>query len=45
MQWAYEGKKLDATVKHMSWRPPWVQAPEEDSDEEYIDETWQHLDY
>ena len=24
MQWAYEGKKLDCTVKHMSWVPPWV---------------------
>ena len=26
MQWAYEGKKLDAAVKHMSWVPPWVDA-------------------
>ena len=24
MQWSYEGKKLDATVKHLSTRPPWV---------------------
>ena len=24
MQWAYESKKLDCTVKHMSWQPPWV---------------------
>ena len=24
MHWAYEGKKLDSTVKHMSWVPPWV---------------------
>ena len=22
MQWAWEGKKLDSTVKHMSWVPP-----------------------
>ena len=22
MQWAYESKKLDCTVKHMSWVPP-----------------------
>ena len=34
MQWAYEGKKLDATVKHMSWRPPWVEAGDEGSDDE-----------
>ena len=26
MQWAYEGKKLDCTVKHMSWLPPWVEG-------------------
>ena len=26
MQWAYEGKKLDSTVKHLSWVPPWVQV-------------------
>ena len=26
MQWAWEGKKLDSTVKHMSWVPPWVDA-------------------
>ena len=26
MQWAWEGKKLDSTVKHMSWLPPWVDA-------------------
>ena len=25
MQWAYEGKKLDSTIKHMSWVPPWVE--------------------
>ena len=24
MQWAYEGKKLESTVKHLSWVPPWV---------------------
>ena len=31
MQWAYEGKKLDSTMKHMSWVPPWVdQGGEED---------------
>ena len=24
MQWSYEGKKLDAGVKHISWHPPWV---------------------
>ena len=28
MQWAYEGKKLDSTVKHMSWVPPWVERVE-----------------
>ena len=26
MQWSYEGKKLDAAVKFLSWRPPWVRA-------------------
>ena len=26
MQWAYEGKKLESTVKHLSWIPPWVDA-------------------
>ena len=25
MAWSYEGKKLDAAVKHMSWRPLWMQ--------------------
>ena len=29
MQWAYEGKKLDATVKHVSWLPPWVEPAED----------------
>ena len=24
MQWSFESKKLDSTVKHMSWVPPWV---------------------
>ena len=24
MQWAYEAKKLESTVKHLSWVPPWV---------------------
>jgi hypothetical protein len=23
MYWSYEGKKLDAAVKHLSWCPPW----------------------
>ena len=26
MQWAYEGKKLGSTVKHLSWVPPSVQV-------------------
>ena len=26
MQWAYESKKLDSTVKHLSWVPPWVRV-------------------
>jgi len=30
MQWAYEGKKLDSTVKHMSWVPPWVDAGQDE---------------
>ena len=32
MQWSYEGKKLDATVKFMSWLPPWV-VPGADKEE------------
>ncbi len=24
MSWSYEGKKLDAAMKHLSWRPPWT---------------------
>ena len=24
MYWAYEGKKIDCLMKHLSWRPPWV---------------------
>ena len=31
MQWAYESKKLDATVKHLSWVPPWVGLEEGDT--------------
>ena len=27
MHWAYEGKKLTASVQYLSWRPPWVRAP------------------
>lgn len=34
MQWPYEGKKLDATVKHLSFRPPLVEPGEEESDNE-----------
>jgi len=30
MQWAYEGKKLESTVKHLSWVPPWVDAGQEE---------------
>ena len=33
MQWAYEGKKLDCTVKHMSWVPPWVDREDLGADE------------
>ena len=29
MQWAYEGKKLESTVKHLSWVPPWVRVADE----------------
>ena len=31
MSWAWEGKKLDSAVKHLSWRPPFVRPsnPEE----------------
>ena len=30
MQWAYESKKLESTVKHLSWIPPWVDATDEE---------------
>ena len=30
MHWAYESKKLDCAVKHLSWRPPWLVAAEGD---------------
>ena len=38
MYWSYEGKKLDAAVKHLSWCPPWVDRPvdNEDSDVEEV---------
>ena len=26
MHWSFEGKKLDAAVKHLSWCPPWVRS-------------------
>ena len=40
MQWAFEGKKLDATVKHLSWLPPWVRpnaGKESSPGEKYLD--------
>ena len=33
MQWAYESKKLDATVKYLSWLPPWVKRESDDRDD------------
>eukprot|EP00959_Pyramimonas_sp_CCMP1952_P317822 6651409-Pyramimonas_sp.AAC.1 len=30
MQWAWEGMKLQAAVKHLSWMPPWVEAEDLD---------------
>ena len=30
MQWAWEGKKLQTAVKHLSWIPPWVDAKDRD---------------
>jgi len=33
MQWAYESKKLDATVKYLSWMPPWVERKSDDRDD------------
>ena len=32
MQWSYEGKKLDCAMKHISWRPPWVEGDEGEED-------------
>ena len=34
MQWAYEGKKLDAGMKFLAWRPPWVEAAPDAEDED-----------
>lgn len=36
MQWAFEGKKLDCTVKHMSWVPPWVDQAGDERGEKSI---------
>ena len=30
MQWAWESKKLQTAVKHLSWLPPWVDGRDED---------------
>ena len=30
MQWAWEGKKLQSAVKHLSWMPPWVEGEDLD---------------
>ena len=40
MQMSYEGKKLTCAVKHLSWKPPWVQDVdgEPDETEEYLGE-------
>ena len=40
MQWAFEGKKLDATVKHLPWLPPWAKPnvrDEKSEGEKYLD--------
>ena len=33
MQMGYEGKKLTCAVKHLSWKPPWVQDMDGELDE------------
>ena len=40
MQMGYEGKKLTAAVKHLSWKPPWVYSEdgERDPAEEFLGE-------
>ena len=30
MQWSYEGKKLENSMKHMSWIPPWVEKGDDE---------------
>ena len=34
MHWAYEGKKLDAGVRYLSWLPPWVSSAGDDDGQE-----------
>ena len=43
MQWAYEGKRLDWAVKHLSWRPPWVRGEDHGAGEdEEVDRLCKH---
>ena len=35
MHWAYESKKLDTTVKYLSWMPPWVIRANEEGEEDH----------
>ena len=35
MQWAYEGKKLESTVKHLSLVPPWVRVADSERENKF----------
>lgn len=43
MAWAYEGKKLDAAVKHVSWRPPWMRPSDDQHTAQDLDEASREL--
>ena len=44
MQWSYEKKKLDAAVKCLSWRPPWVR-PLGDEGQSALERAFMEADY
>ena len=43
MHWSYEGKKLDCAVKHLGWRPPWVERRERGGKKDKTDRADKYL--